>query len=92
MAQEHVNDATERVLKAALRVLSAERALGSSDPHPPTSMNTPASNSRWPRVLSRTQLMPFHPNGNLSAGAKQSLPSPPDTGTAVPGHHVRGPP
>jgi hypothetical protein len=33
MTQEHVNDAMERVLAAALRVLSAERALGSSDPH-----------------------------------------------------------
>ncbi len=32
LTQEHVNDAIERVLTAALRVLSAERALGSSNP------------------------------------------------------------
>ena len=32
LTQDHVNDAIERVLTAALRVLSAERALGSSNP------------------------------------------------------------
>jgi hypothetical protein len=33
MVHEHVNDAVERVLVATLRMLSAERALGSDDPH-----------------------------------------------------------
>ena len=31
LTHEHVNDAIERVLTAALRMLSAERALGSSN-------------------------------------------------------------